>query len=745
MSSGSRNTSEPSSSSTSLASLHIAYPQPASQPNSSRNFHATDFSEGASRQPRHFASVPYLLAPHMSHEAHDGASLDERSTFLEGVSNAFHRPFFNSQSLSQLVRLKFKLPYGSARQKINKFVSKGYLPSILYSSDSSSSAKPEPACSSRLDPSDPQRSSTRHLEPPRPQSQNTSLLNVVQVQRPQETASVPNLNASRSRQGSISTIYTTNEFFPPQGPSDGPLAYPGSLGNDNTSIYGISGIDCSSAASYNSSLSSTSNYYAQQYHQHHLQKQLKHSRSLMEDSESGVAFLSEDFHQIKLPAKVDFVQTCPTEIVDEIFAYLDRASVIACIKVNKTWKKAVDSNTVWRSLFHQNEHWETVSGHLPDDQMTWKEVYKTRKILEERWDQGIVKAMALKGHTDSVYCVQYNEDMIVTGSRDQTIKVWDARSGALLKSLGRTARRNAADPTEEDVTETIEAANTQLPFTARTAFLTPSVNNTPTLAAQQDSDQLVHTKSVLCLHFDDTLMISGSSDHSIILWALPEFVPFKKITKHTQGVLSVSLNEKYFCSCSRDGTINIWERPLGELNTSTVLKFKRTLKGHEGPVNSIQLYGDTLFSAGGDALIKQWDIATGTCIRQFTGHVRGLACIQLSPDGKTLVSGSNDKVIRVWDIESCRCLHILEGHMALVRSLDVASGRIISGSYDQSIRIWDLATGKQLASIDNYFGSWIFSAKANLKRIICTSFGSKPVILDFTPMLDIKCVDFLVS
>ena len=70
---------------------------------------------------------------------------------------------------------------------------------------------------------------------------------------------------------------------------------------------------------------------------------------------------------------------------------------------------------------------------------------------------------------------------------------------------------------------------------------------------------------------------------------------------------------------------------------------------HRGPVNAVQLKGNNVVSASGDALIKMWDVHTGECIREFAGHGRGLACVQF--DGKRIVSGSNDRTVKVWDAE----------------------------------------------------------------------------------------------
>lgn len=50
----------------------------------------------------------------------------------------------------------------------------------------------------------------------------------------------------------------------------------------------------------------------------------------------------------------------------------------------------------------------------------WKTVCEKRLWLDRRWGDGEVgKETILKGHSDSVYCLQFDKDKLVTGSRDQ--------------------------------------------------------------------------------------------------------------------------------------------------------------------------------------------------------------------------------------------------------------------------------------------------------------------------------------
>lgn len=244
-------------------------------------------------------------------------------------------------------------------------------------------------------------------------------------------------------------------------------------------------------------------------------------------------------------------------------------------------------------------------------------------------------------------------EKIITGSRDQTIKVWDIHTGICIRTLGH-GRSHSHD----------------------LSSLIPVPGN-GIAGARSSSTFEYHRASVLCLQFDDEILVSGSSDFTCIIWSLPSYTPIKRLRHHTAGVLDVCFDKKHIVSCSKDTTICVWDRKTGTL--------LRLLTGHCGPVNAIAIRGNLIVSASGDALIKLWSIDTGKCIRDFVGHNRGLACVQFSEDARTIVSGGNDEDIRMWDARSGECLRTMTGHKQLVRTLhlDSQNKRIISGSYDK--------------------------------------------------------------
>src|SRR5204863_2889106 len=72
----------------------------------------------------------------------------------------------------------------------------------------------------------------------------------------------------------------------------------------------------------------------------------------------------------------------------------------------------------------------------------WKDVYSERLTIERNWRRGRCTVRTLKGHTDGIMCLQFNETLsytpfpvLITGSSDCTVRIWNLATGAELRCL----------------------------------------------------------------------------------------------------------------------------------------------------------------------------------------------------------------------------------------------------------------------------------------------------------------------
>ncbi|OAP57487.1 hypothetical protein AYL99_08225 [Fonsecaea erecta] len=453
------------------------------------------------------------------------------------------------------------------------------------------------------------------------------------------------------------------------------------------------------------------------------------------DAESGIGIvLDSGARRGSSPANVhvicrDPVSVLATELIESILSYLDVESLMQASLVSHKWNDLCQSQAVWRRIFMQEYGPKNElpavgvrlagTGKNKPGQEDYRKLFEVRTLIDKRWRNGEAAAIYLNGHKDSVYCAQFDEQKIITGSRDNTIRVWDAHTYQCIRKLGPPNNPRERQSVQIPLAE----PEGVVPFFK--AYVSSPAPPSPEIP-------LYHQASVLCLQYDDEILVTGSSDFSCLVWSIKEdYKPMFRLIGHHAGVLDVCIDKERIVTCSKDTTIKIWERSTGRLI--------KTLLGHRGPVNAVQVRGNFLASASGDGMAKLWRLEDGVCIKEFQSKDRGLACVEFSENGRTIFAGGNDRVIYEYDTVTGQRIREMKGHKDLVRSLhlDSANSRIISGSYDHSIKVWDAEKGESAEdgglkiNFEGWSSSWILAAKSNYRKIVCTSQDARVVIIDF--------------
>ncbi len=288
--------------------------------------------------------------------------------------------------------------------------------------------------------------------------------------------------------------------------------------------------------------------------------------------------------------------------------------------------------------------------------------------------------MTLQGHIGSVFSVALSADgrAIVSGSKDQALKVWDAGSGVCRRTLqGHTALvssvafsadgRTIASGSEDNVLKIWDAESGACRATL-----------------------LGHIGPVngVALSVDGRTIVSGSTDKTVRIWDADTGNCLQTLQGHAYLVTSVALSgdARTIVSGSWDKTLKVWDAESGTC--------RQTLRGHAGPVDSVAFSADgrTIVSGSEDKTLKVWDAEIGSCRQTLQGHSYSVTSVAVSADGRTIVSGSWDKTLKIWDATCTARDQAFQRHFDKVTSAAVsADGRtFVSGSWDKTLRVWDV-------------------------------------------------------
>jgi WD40 repeat protein len=365
----------------------------------------------------------------------------------------------------------------------------------------------------------------------------------------------------------------------------------------------------------------------------------------------------------------------------------------------------------------------------------------------------------IPGHRGLVRSVAYSPDglRLASASDDGTAKVWDAKSGKLLRTIAdrdssvsgvSTVRfspdgKRLAGAIQDDTTVRIwdtttgrqvyalkgHTANvTRLVFSSDGERLaTASEDHTVKLWEADTGRELLtfrgHGDGVAGVAFspDGTHLASAGYDHTVRVWSLASGLLRFKIAGHGAPVTDVAYSPDghRIATTSLDGTIKLWSAEGGH----AALAIRPAT-----PIAGLVFSPDGKYLAGHDGRqpkeVVVLDAATAKEVRAFQGHAMQVAAVAYAPDGKRLASLSLDNTVRVWDARTGKAIRTLRlgGKPAGVvdgRGLAFSPDgkRLAAAASTETVKVWDAATGRELHDFHQPAESVAFSPDA--RRLAC--------------------------
>jgi F-box and WD-40 domain protein CDC4 len=258
----------------------------------------------------------------------------------------------------------------------------------------------------------------------------------------------------------------------------------------------------------------------------------------------------------------------------------------------------------------------------------------------------------LTGHDGGVWALQYWKHILVSGSTDRSIRIWNMKDGSCkhifeghtstVRCLQIVAPTLQPDGTMAPKVPLIVTGSRDttlriwtLPDPEQDApYMEPAVSNNPYFRHVL----LGHTSSVRAISGSGNILVSGSYDCTVRVWDLEKGQAKFTFTGHREKVYSVGYSAELerAVSGSMDATIRVWCTKTG------VPLF--TLEGHSSLIGLLEISRQFIVSAAADATLRIWNPMTGQCLGNLVGHPAAITCFHHDPELNRIVSGSEGGV-----------------------------------------------------------------------------------------------------
>ncbi|KAI9327236.1 WD40-repeat-containing domain protein, partial [Zopfochytrium polystomum] len=265
----------------------------------------------------------------------------------------------------------------------------------------------------------------------------------------------------------------------------------------------------------------------------------------------------------------------------------------------------------------------------------------------------------LVGHEGGVWALQYWEDSLVSGSTDRSVRVWDMDTGLCTHVFdGHTSTVRCLMVLLE---EAATSGKVELPFPiivtgSRDATLrvwrlpNPKVDPPYQGSSAGPNPYFMHalnghSASVRAIAGHGRVLISGSYDCTVRMWDLVSGECVRVFLGHRERVYSVGYCHELerAVSGSLDASVRVWCTKTGAALFN--------LEGHTSLVGLLELSPKYLVSAAADTTLRVWSPTTGQCLATLNGHTAPITCLHHDPTLNRIVSGSEGGV-KVWELSS---------------------------------------------------------------------------------------------
>ncbi|KAG8943259.1 hypothetical protein FRC04_003126 [Tulasnella sp. 424] len=255
---------------------------------------------------------------------------------------------------------------------------------------------------------------------------------------------------------------------------------------------------------------------------------------------------------------LDIIAMLPQELSAKILSYLTIPELLEVECVSKAWQAVVHHPSIWRQHCLELTWSDPVPLKWPRDANEWEPLYKALHHRERNFALGLAQSVRfLRGHTNFCTTLIFKGNRLISGSYDETIRVWDVAAGKETHCL--------------------------------------------------------KAKAISCLDFlpEEEVLVAGFHDVGRVqVYSTVTWTQLQTLQGHLYGIRSVAISKKYVVSAGADKAIVCWDWRAGQ----KIVRF-----GQQTNLNiGVQIVDDeTVVGVTVDGIVRTFSIRRKEMISQF--------------------------------------------------------------------------------------------------------------------------------
>ncbi|XP_070257212.1 kinesin-like protein KIF21B isoform X2 [Myotis yumanensis] len=313
-----------------------------------------------------------------------------------------------------------------------------------------------------------------------------------------------------------------------------------------------------------------------------------------------------------------------------------------------------------------------------------------------------------EGHSKPILCLDATDELLFTGSKDRSCKMWNLVTGQEIAAL-------KGHP--NNVVSIKYCSHSGLVFSVSTSYIkvwdirdSAKCIRTLTSSGQVISGDACAATSTRALtsaqgeHQINQIALSPSgtmlyaaSGNAVRIWELSRFQPIGKLTGHIGPVMCLTVTQTasqhdLVVTGSKDHYVKMFE--LGECAAGTIGPTHNFEPPHYDGIECLAIHGDVLFSGSRDNGIKKWDLEQQELIQQIpNAHKDWVCALAFVPGRPMLLSACRAGLIKVWNVDNFTPVGEIKGHDSPINAACTNSRHIFTASSDCRVKLWNYVPG----------------------------------------------------